>query len=150
MTVALLCNGRTVRIALERVLEYCATMWIAVVAQGYNRLLFLKTGSMTRHVRRTIRGMLEHGPLMPVLGQVGKEEGDGRGRVMNQVAIVITVGTSTMEHLAGCTCYAARTGLGARHAGTGGNRGSSVATKGLAKETLGSGRRPGLVVGWWI
>jgi len=106
----------------------------------------------TRHVRGTVRsrGMLEHRPLVPMLGQIGKEEGDMRGRVMSQVAFVITVGTSTMKHLAGCTCYVARTGLGARHTGAGRNRGCSVAPEGLAKETLRSGRRPGLVVGWWI
>jgi hypothetical protein len=66
MSVTLLGNDRTVRIALKRVLECCATIWRIAVAQGYDRLLFPKSG--------TVRGMLEHGPLTLVLGQIGEEE----------------------------------------------------------------------------
>jgi len=84
-----------------------------------------------------------------VLGQIGEEEGDMKGSLQGMVTfVVIAVGTGTMEHLARCARYATRSGLGPRHTGARGKRCSTVALEGLAKETLGAGRRTRLVVKW--
>jgi hypothetical protein len=92
------------------------------VEKGYNRLLLLEVGMMTRakrlHVYGTLGGMLTRGcgPLLG-MGYIGEEERDVEGSVMGMVAFVIAVRTGAMKHLAGCTRYAARTRLGVWHTG---------------------------------
>jgi hypothetical protein len=122
--------------------------WIEV-EKGWNRFLLLKvrftTTAHRMHVCGALRSTLERGRrLLLVLGEIRKEE----GRSMCMVHFVITVSTGAMKHLAGCscTCDAARSKIGAGNAGTRREGGGPVASESLAKETLGSGRRAGLVV----
>jgi len=93
------------------------------------------------HVCGTLGRTLERGRRLLVLGQIGKEEGDMVRSSIGLFYFVIAVGTGAMKHLAGCacTCYAARSKIWARHAGTRGEGGSPVASESLAKEALGSG-----------
>jgi hypothetical protein len=58
---------------------------------------------------------------------------------MTLVALIVTVCTGTMKHLARCTCYTARARLGAGHAGSRGDGGGTVAPKSLTKEALRTG-----------
>jgi hypothetical protein len=93
------------------------------VEKGFNRPLLLEVGMMMTtakrlHVYGTLGGMWPHGcGALLGMGHIREEERDVEGSVMGMVGFVIAVRTGTMKHLAGRTCYAARTRLGVWHTG---------------------------------
>jgi hypothetical protein len=142
MAVACLCNSCAGKIALKMmILGHWVAMWKFDVKYGWDVILFPKIRFTTTgkglNVSGTFRCTLKgRGMTLVVLREIGKEKGDVEGIMMILIVLVVAVGASTMKHLARCTWYAARTRLGARYAGTRGDRGSTVAAESLAKKDL--------------
>jgi len=105
----------------------------------FPKIRFTTTGKgldVSRTFRCTLKG---RGMALVVLRKIGKEKGDVEGIKMILIVLVVAVGTSTVKHLARCTWYATRTRLGARYAGTRGDRGSTIAPESLTKKDLRAG-----------
>jgi hypothetical protein len=133
------CGGK---IVLEvMILRHWVAVWKFEVKDGWDVILFPKirftTTGKGMDVSGTFRCPLKgRGMTLVVLREIGEEEGDEEGIMMILIVLVVAVGASTMKHLARCTWYAASTRLGARFAGTRGDRGSTVTAESLTKKDL--------------
>jgi hypothetical protein len=87
-----------------------------------DRLFFLEMGFGTTgygaHIRGTFGSTLERRcKFLLVLRGVGKEKRNMQGIIMLLVALFVTVGASTVEHLARGTCYATGARFWTAHTG---------------------------------
>jgi hypothetical protein len=141
VVAAWLCSGRAIKITLRVACGDRVTMWEFEVEDGWEGILFpkirLATTGKGLDFCGTFRCALKRwGIFLLVLRQIGEEKGDVVRIIIILIALIVTVGASTMEHLARCTGYAARTRVVAGNAGSRGDRGGTVAPKSLTEEDL--------------